>query len=109
MDNKMASFGGRREFQRKSHWKFFLFLIFLTAFLVSGGLLLRNLYRSQQEQAAYDALAEQVHQMEKQIAEAGGGARLQRTAFFHSIRRCGRKIRIWPDGFPLKERQSTTP
>ena len=74
MDNKMASFGGRREFQRKSHWKFFLFLIFLTAFLVSGGLLLRNLYRSQQEQAAYDALAEQVHQMEKQIAEAGGGA-----------------------------------
>ena len=50
MDNKMASFGGRREFQRKSHWKFFLFLIFLTAFLVSGGLLLRNLYRSQQEQ-----------------------------------------------------------
>lgn len=41
---------------------------------VSGGLLLRNLYRSQQEQAAYDALAEQVHQMEKQIAEAGGGA-----------------------------------
>ena len=66
MDNKMASFGGRREFQRKSHWKFFLFLIFLTAFLVSGGLLLRNLYRSQQEQAAYDALAEQVHQMEKQ-------------------------------------------
>ena len=47
MDNKMASFGGRREFQRKSHWKFFLFLIFLTAFLVSGGLLLRNLYRSQ--------------------------------------------------------------
>ena len=72
MDNKMASFGGRREFQRKSHWKFFLFLIFLTAFLVSGGLLLRNLYRSQQEQAAYDALAEQVHQMEKQIAEAGG-------------------------------------
>ena len=74
MDNKMASFGGRREFQRKSHWKFFLFLIFLTAFLVSGGLLLRNLYRSQQEQAAYDALAEQVHQMEKQIAEGGGGA-----------------------------------
>ena len=70
MDNKMASFGGRREFQRKSHWKFFLFLIFLTAFL---------------------ALC------------------LQRTAFFHSIRRCGRKIRIWPDGFPLKERQSTTP
>ena len=53
MDNKMASFGGRREFQRKSLWKFFLFLIFLTAFLVSGGLLLRNLYRSQQEQGEH--------------------------------------------------------
>lgn len=39
----------------------------------------------------------------------GAALCLQRTAFFHSIRRCGRKIRIWPDGFPLKERQSTTP
>ena len=71
MDNKMASFGGRREFQRKSHWKISLFLIFLTVFLVSGGLLLRNLYRSQQEQIAYDVLAEQVHQAESTLAGTG--------------------------------------
>ena len=39
----------------------------------------------------------------------GGGKRIhpRRTAFFRNIRRCGRKIRIWPDGSPLRERPST--
>ena len=54
--------------RRPGIWRTGLFLAFLAVFLVSGGLLLRNLLRARQERAAYDALAEQVHQAEASLA-----------------------------------------
>ena len=47
--------------------------------------------------------------MEKQIAEAGGGALPTEDGVLPQYQALWEKIRIWPDGFPLKERQSTTP
>ena len=74
MKKAMYSFNGRRVIRKPIGWRRWLFLMFLSVFLVSGCLLLRNLRRRDQEKAAYDALAGQVHQAEQKIAEAGGGA-----------------------------------
>lgn len=74
MKKAMYSFDGRRMTRGAVGWKLCLFLLFLAVFLVSGGLLLYNLWRAEQEKIAYDALAGQVHEVEQKIAEAGGGA-----------------------------------
>ena len=77
MKTVKSSPGGRRAIRRQVSWRaclFPVFLAFLAVFLISGGLLLRNLSRTEREQAAYDALAGQVHEVEDEIAESGGGA-----------------------------------
>ena len=70
---KLFAFGGSRTARRPGNWRLCAFLVLLTVFLVSGCLLLRNLLRAAREQAAYNELAGQVHQIEKQIAESGDG------------------------------------
>ena len=58
---------GRRAARRSGSWTARLFLVLLAVFLVSGGLLLRNLLRASQERNDYKILAEQVHRAEEAL------------------------------------------
>ena len=62
---------GRRAARRSGSWTARLFLVLLAVFLVSGGLLLRNLLRASQERNDYKILAEQVHRAEEALVKAG--------------------------------------
>ena len=59
---------------RERHRRSGLFLGLLAVFLLSGGLLLRNWLRAEQEREAHAALARQVHAVEAELASQGGGA-----------------------------------
>lgn len=59
---------------RDRHRRSGLFLCLLAVFLLSGGLLLRNWLRAEQEREAHAALARQVHAVEAELASQGGGA-----------------------------------
>lgn len=59
---------------RERHRRRDLFLCLLAIFLLSGGLLLQNWLRAEQEREAHAALARQVHAVEAELAGQGGGA-----------------------------------
>lgn len=71
---------GKREKRTKWTWRRWAFLFFLALFLLSGGLLLLDQYRACREQAANQALAQQIHKAEKKPLHDSGSIEEESSA-----------------------------